>query len=136
MNLNSNIEDALQALDRAKTHVPKDWDYLATDETVMEKVIEMEYFVKPLGDHLGVSKDLLPPLSDLEEDEIKILVEKIIDVWAIYNYHACLPKGLPIRKAYETLLSVWEEPVSCFPTGGFYFDFYDLDLDQYVTTTE
>ena len=132
MNLNKSVAEVLEALDRAKAHVPQDWEYLSTDENVMSQVMEMEYMPKPLGDHLGVSKELFPASTQLEDDEIKIIVEKILDVWAVYHYLADLPEGLPIRIAYETLLSVWDETVSCFPVGNFHFDFYEMELEQYV----
>jgi hypothetical protein len=132
MNLNKSVAEVLEALDRAKAHVPQDWEYLSNDENVMSQVMEMEYMPKPLGDHLGVSKELFPASTLLEDDEIKIIVEKILDVWAVYHYLADLPEGLPIRIAYETLLSVWDETVSCFPVGNFHFDFYEMELEQYV----
>lgn len=132
MNLNKNVAEVLEALDRAKAHVPQDWEYLSNDENVMSQVMEMEYMPKPLSDHLGVSKELFPPSTQLEDDEIKIIVEKILDVWAVYHYLADLPEKLPIRIAYETLLSVWDETVPCFPVGNFYFDFYEMELEQYI----
>ena len=132
MNLNKNVEEVLEALDRAKAHVPQDWEYLSSDENLISQVVEMEYMPKPLGDHLSVSKELFPASTLLEDDEIKIIVEKILDVWAVYHYLADLPEGLPIRIAYETLLSVWDETVSCFPVGNFHFDFYEMELEQYV----
>jgi hypothetical protein len=55
MNLNKNMAEVLEALDCAKAHVPKDWDYLSNDKNIMAQVIEMEYMPKPLSDHLGVS---------------------------------------------------------------------------------
>jgi len=132
MNLNKNITEVLEALDRAKAHVPKDREYLSNDQSIMFQVMEMNYKVKPLSDHLGVGKELFPPSVELEEDEIKIIVEKILDVWAAYHYFADLPKGLPIRIAYDVLLSVWDEEVSCFPFGDFHFDFYEMELEQYI----
>lgn len=132
MDLNKSVVEVLEALDHAKAHVPQDWEYLSNDENVMSQVMEMEYMPKPLGDHLGVSKELFPASTLLEDDEIKIIVEKILDVWAVYHYLADLPEGLPIRIAYETLLSVWDETVSCFPVGNFHFDFYEMELEQYV----
>lgn len=132
MGINKSVAEVLEALDRAKAHVPQDWEYLSNDENVMSQVMEMEYMPKPLGDHLGVSKELFPASTLLEDDEIKIIVEKILDVWAVYHYLADLPEGLPIRIAYEILLSVWDETVSCFPVGNFHFDFYEMELEQYV----
>jgi hypothetical protein len=47
MNLNKNIAAVLEALDRAKAHVPQDWEYLSTDENVMSQVMEMESMLIP-----------------------------------------------------------------------------------------
>lgn len=132
MSSSKSVEEVLDALERAKAHVPQDWEYLAEDESIMEQVIEMEYLPKPLSQHLGVSKELFPASEQLEEDEIKIIVDKILDVWAVYHYLADLPEGLPIRIAYETLLSVWDETVSCYPVGNFHFDFHSLELEKYI----
>lgn len=132
MNVDKNVTEVLEALDRAKALVPQDWEYISNDETIMFQVMELDYKQKPLSEHIGVSKDLFPTSAQLEEDEIKIVVEKILDVWADYHYLADLPEGLPIRIAYETLLSVWDETVPCCPFGNFHFDFYDRELEQYV----
>jgi len=130
--MNKNITEVLEALDRSKANVPKNWEYLADDEEVMSQVIEMEYMLKPLSEHLGVSIELFPSTTELEDDEIKIIVDKMLDTWAVYHYFADLPKGLPIRIAYDTLLSVWDEIVSCYPEGCFHFDFYERELEQYI----
>ncbi len=127
MNINENVAEILQALDRAKTLVPKDWEYLSTDNEIVSQVIEMEFMPKPLSDHLGINKELFPSPAHLEDDEIKLIVDKILDTWAVYNYIADLPNGLSIRLAYEKLLSVWDETVPCFPFGNYYFDFYESD---------
>ena len=97
MNSHTSVADVLAALERSKSFVPKDWDYLATDEDVMAEVMEMEYMEKPLSAHLGVDKDLFPPVAELEEDEVKLIVDRILDLWAAYHYFADLPAGLPIR---------------------------------------
>lgn len=130
MNVNVNIAEVLEALERAKANVPKDWEYLSEDEEIMDQVFEMEYMLQPLSAHLGVSKELFPPANQLEDDEIKIVVDKILEVWAIYHYFADLPEGLPIRIAYKTLLSVWDETVGCCPIGNFHFCFSE-ELEEY-----
>jgi len=42
MNLNKNVTEILEALDRAKANVPQDWEYLSNDENIMAQVMEME----------------------------------------------------------------------------------------------
>lgn len=132
MNIDESLTDILHVLDRSKTNVYKDQDYLAENEEVMMQVMELEFDLKPLGDHLGISIEKFPSVESLEDDEVKILVDKILDTWAAYNYLADLPKGLPIRIAYKTLLSVWNEDVPRIPTGNFHFDFYELELEKYI----
>lgn len=132
MEFAKEVEDVLRILDRSKSFVPKDWDFLSNDEDVIAEVYELEYDLKPLSQHLGVNKDVFPPVEQLERDEIKVIVEKIVEVLAAYNYIADLPEGLPIHIAYTALLSIWEEEVMCCPFGNFHFDFYELDLEQYL----
>lgn len=136
MNSNHDVVEVLKALDRVKSLVPKDWEYLSQDEDVLFQVMEMEYNQKPLSEHLGIDKALFPPPENLEDDEIKAIVDKILETWAVYNYLADLPKGLPIRIAYTALLSVWDETVMSCPIGHVYFDFYEMELDKYVSPSK
>lgn len=131
MEMDEGVMRVLQALEHSKTLVPSDWDYLAEDEAVMEQVMEMNYMERPLSEHLSVPYELFPALEELEDDEVKLIVDKIIDVWAAYNYFADLPDNLPIRIAYTTLLNVWDDIVGCYPTGRCHFDFSYLDYDKY-----
>ena len=130
--MKNDVAEVLKALDSAKARVPTDWKYLSQDENIMFQVMEMDYLIKPLSEHLGVRKEVFPSSAELENDEISMIVEKILDLWATYHYHADLPEGLPIRIAYKTLLSVWDETVGCFPEGNFHFDFYEMELEQYI----
>ena len=132
MNTNKSLADILHALDRSKTNVYKDQEYVAQDEDVMMQVMELEFDLKPLGEHLGMSIEQFPSVESLEDDEVKIIVDKILDTWAAYNYLADLPERLPIRIAYKTLLSVWSEYVPRMPTGNFHFDFYEDELEKYT----
>lgn len=127
-----DINEILNALDMAIARVPNEWSDLSQDENVMRSVMELEYDLKPLSIHLGVSKSLFPKVEELENDELKLLVSKMLDAWAAYNYFADLPDGLPIRIAYKILFDVWDDEVPCIPEGEFHFDFHEMDLEQYV----
>jgi hypothetical protein len=135
MKAESPLTELLTALDLAKTRVP-DWESLASDETVMSQVMELEYQLKPLSEHIGVDRELLPTPEELENDEIKLVVDRILEVWAEYHYFADLPQGMPIRVAYEALLSVWDDVVPSTPAGEFHFDFYDEDFDEFEDDEE
>jgi hypothetical protein len=135
VNTNVEVDHVISALDRSKAQVPKDWDYLSQDLNVMYQFFELDYNSKPLSDHLGIGKELFPAAEQLEDDEIKTIVEKILETWAAYNYIADLPRGLPIRIAYKALLSVWDETVTCCPIGNYHFDFYEMELDRFVDSS-
>ncbi|MBS0655728.1 MAG: hypothetical protein JSR46_08120 [Verrucomicrobia bacterium] len=133
MGKQKDVLEIFKALDRSKALAPTNFAELAPDDVA--QVLELEYQEKPLSEHLGISLEVFLPVEQLENDEVATIVDRILDVWAAYNYAADLPQGLPVRIAYETLLSVWDETVPCIPFGTFHFDFYDRDLDQYVCKT-
>lgn len=134
MYLNKKMTKALEALEHSIKNVPQDWNELCQNEEVMEQVMEMAYDLKPLSKQIGVSKNLLPAVVELEDDEIKQLVDKIRETWAAYHYFAEFPEGLNVRVAYECLLSLWDETVACCPEGNLHFDFSIMeqfdDLDD------
>ncbi|MBS0636553.1 MAG: hypothetical protein JSS12_03500 [Verrucomicrobia bacterium] len=130
MHQQNEILEVLKALDRSVALAPTNSEELANDEDVFMQVIELDYQEKPLSEHLGVSKEVFLPVQQLEDDEIALIVERILDAWDAYNYAAELPEGLPIRKVYETLLSVWDEKVPGIPFGTYHFDFYDSDFGK------
>lgn len=132
MTLNFEVEEVLQALESAKARAPQVWEGLLEDPEVMMQIMEMEYNVKPLYEHLGIRKEVFPPVEKLECDEVKAIVEKILDVWSSFHYLADLPEKLPIRIAYTALLSVWEEMVMCCPVGNVHFEFHHMHLDKYI----
>jgi uncharacterized protein YecE (DUF72 family) len=119
---NQNLADILEALETSKIRAPKDQEYVEEiDEEIMAQVIELEYDPKPLGDHLGISLEQLPAVGDLENDELEILVGKILDTWAAYNYFADFSNNVSIRIAYKELLNVWNDETPRTTTGRYHF---------------
>lgn len=136
--MSKEIEPVLDILDEAIKKVPSylaEWDENPAGFEL--HILEIEYGdEKPLGERLGVDKSVLPAAGELEEDEIDLLVEKIQDLWEAYHYLAEFPEGMPVRKAYEALLSVWDEPVMACTTGRFHFDFYGFEDGKYFQYDE
>ncbi len=130
MNIQKDIAEILNALDRSRALAPLNCDEAMINDEIFAKVIELEYQEKPLSIHLGVSKDLFLPAVHLEDDEIAIIVDRMLDTMDAYNYVADLPEGLTIRVAYNALLNIWDEIVPCIPFGTYHFDFYDLDSGE------
>ena len=131
---NNCIELVIAALDKSIAQVPNELDArLDLNPYIREQIHEMEYGEeKPLGDHLGVSRALFPPVDQLEEDEIKIIVLKILETWEVYHFRILLPEGVPVRIAYQVILSVWEYKTRCVPIGYMNLDLSNLNLDNYV----
>jgi len=124
----NEVLEILKALDRSIALAPTDSEELANDIDVFMQVVELDYQEKPLGEQLSISKEVFLPVHELEDDEVALIVERILDAWDAYNYVAEFPEGMPVRKAYETLLSVWDEKVPGIPFGTYHFDFYDSDF--------
>ena len=131
------VKNLLQALENAKQRVPMSQDDMETlrnyDFDYPIHLLELEFGEdKALSERLGVSRNMFPPEPELDDDEIKAVVNKILEVWALFNYYADFPHGLRLRKAYRSLLEVWDDQVMSCITGSFHFDFYDSELEKYV----
>lgn len=133
MTMKRYIEQLVEDLEEAKNHAPPENPELELleDENALFELLELGEEI-PLSERLGIPKKAFPPENQLNDNEIKLLVEKILELWGAYHYLADLPKGLPVRIAYKTLMSVWEDPVPYCALGNFHFDFYSHELDQYV----
>ncbi len=126
--MRTQIIQILDVLEIARKRVPSYMAAWLDNDPDILHLLEIELGEeKPLCERLGVSKGIFPPVDDLDDDEVEVLVAKIQELWAVYHYLAEFPSGVSTRKAYDTLLSVWEEPVMMFATGRFHFDFYDID---------
>lgn len=132
-------DEMIESLLRAKNEAPKDLDkFLNMDSSFDLHLFELEMWEmnvtpeKSMGDRLGIKLESFPMTAELEEDEIKAIVDKIIEVFALHHCIPDLPVGLPCRIAYEALQSIWNDPVTIFASGHFHFDFCSLDLDQHI----
>ncbi len=132
-------DEIIQNLMRAKDEAPRDLDqFINNDSNFDLHLLELDLWEmdvipeKSMGERMGIKLESFPEVEELEEDEIKTIVDGIVDIWSQYHCVANLPAGLPYRIAYETLLSVWNEPVTIFASGHFHFDYCDIDFDQYI----
>ena len=128
--MQEKVTQLLKVLDNAKKKAPKEmaiWQNHKDNFPV--HILEIELVTeKPLCERLGVSKGVFPPVESLEEDEVKVILDKTLELWAEYHYYADLIDEYPLRKAYRMLLNVWEEPVPLYATGEFHFDFYSEEI--------
>jgi len=124
--MREQVTQLLEVLEIARKKVPPQMAAWQNHEDNFPlHILEIELGTdKPLCERLGVSKGVFPSVEELEEDELEVIVDKILELWADYHYYAEVLEGYPRRKAYTMLLSVWEEAVPMYATGGFHFDFY------------
>lgn len=137
MPFSKNVSNILGALENSKQRIPlskSDLERLkACNADFPLYLLELEFCAdKSMEERLGISKSMFIPEPELDNTEIKALVDKILDVWSEFNYFAEFPNGLPLRIAYKKLLEVWDEPVMSCMMGSFHFDFYAEELEQYV----
>lgn len=129
-----SYDQLIEKLQHEKVRAPKHWDQFLNPETNCDfHLLELEFgSEKPMSERLGILTESFPSPEELEDDEIKTIITMILEVWEHYHYVADFPTGLPYRTAYEALLSIWDEPVMCLASGHFHFDFYEMELEQYV----
>ena len=133
--MQEKINQLLEILDVAKKNVPPEFEAWKDHKDSFDvHILELELGEdKPMNERLGVSKGVFPPVEQLEDDELILIVDKILELWGAHHYYAEILEGYPARKAYPLLLSVWEEPVPVCTVGGYHFDFYsDEDLHEYL----
>lgn len=133
MSLRRYVEQILEDLEEAKNQAPQEIHELQhlEDEDSLFKLLELGDEL-PLSERLGIPKKIFPPENKLDDQEVQLLVDKILELWESFHYLADFPKGLPIRIAYKTLMDVWDDRVPYCALGHFHFDFCNHDLDQYV----
>ena len=119
------IEDMQQA---AKNLPAKPYLELSEDDECLRGVIEYESIEpKPMQEWFGIDKANFPPAEKLSNDELELMVKEIIKLWHAYNFDPVLPKNLPARIAYQTLVNYFDKPVTWVSEGIIGIEFCEYD---------
>lgn len=126
--LNHLIEDMQQAA----TNLPaKPYLELSEDDECLRGVIEYESIEpKPMQEWFGIDKANFPPAEKLSNYELRLLVKEIIKLWHAYNFDPVLPKNLPARIAYQTLVNYFDKPVTWVSEGIIGVEFCEYDPEN------
>ena len=126
------ITQLIEDMHRAAENLPaKPYYDIPQEAEGIEYVIEWENAIaKPMQEWFGIDKANFPPAEKLSKDELKLMVEKIIELWNAYNFAPVLPYDVPDELVYKALVSKFDEPVEWLSEGCCYIEFCDYDEDN------
>lgn len=106
---------------------------------------EMEMFEKdegiPVMEYSKIYKENLPPPDQLNIKQVKVLVEKLSQLLAKWNFHLEFPERLPAKKKYKLIYAHWEEfNIPAFD-WHFHYDFCsgtceECEVEKYCETAK
>lgn len=84
-------------------------DYIAEWE-MAPQVLMAELF--------GIAANQFPPAEKLTGKQMVLLVDKILELWFVFNFDTIIPDGVPIEIVYSAIIKRWkEEPVTYISEG-------------------
>lgn len=126
--LNQLIADMKEA---AENLPPKPIYDIPPEAEGIEYVIEWENATeKPMHEWMGIGKENFPPPEKLSNDELDMMVDEILKLWAAYNIHADLPENLPAGIAYKLLVDYFDKPVAWISEGTLHVEFCDYEPEN------
>lgn len=126
--INQLIDDIRKAAESLPT---KPFMELLEDEECLRGVMEYETVEpKPMHEWFGIHKTVFPPADRLTKDQLKIMVDEILKLWAAYNFEATLPDKLPADIAYTTLVNHFDKPVIWISEGIIGIEFCSNEPDN------
>lgn len=127
------IEHLLEILQEAHTNRPAPRQlFLPEDMEGLEDLIDLEMSLdeeeKTMENIFGVPKLYFPPENRLTDEQIKRVIEGIIELWRVFNYEPVFRAGeFTAREQYTKLVEQWEETHPLFrgTNGTWYIEMYD-----------
>lgn len=94
-----------------------------------------------LGVQCGLTVEQFPPEEQLEDEEIRGIIDAFVEMLQTRNMSVDMPEKVPLRKAYPIIINLLNEEAWYFPTGTFHFDFCtgyapDCELGEYCPCLE
>ncbi len=122
------ITDMRQA---ASNQPPKTYCDIPPETGGIEYVIEWENAKsKPMQEWLGISKENFPPPETLTDDQLAMMLDEILKLWATWRLYPNLPGDLPTAIAYKVLTDFFDKPIAWVSQGGMILNLCDLDTDN------
>ncbi|MCK4699401.1 MAG: hypothetical protein KAT38_03680, partial [Bacteroidales bacterium] len=115
----------------AKNLPAKPYLELSEEDECLRGVMEYESIEpKPMQEWFGIDKANFPPAEKLSNDELELMVKEIITLWHAYNFDPVLPKNLPARIAYQTLVSYFDKTINWVSEGVIGVEFCEYDPEN------
>jgi len=81
---------------------------------------------------LGIPQIYFPPEEMLSDEQIRMLIQGIIDLWHVFHYEADFRQGeFTEREQYTKLVNCWEKTYPLFrgTSGNCHIEMYDYELN-------
>lgn len=132
MALFDYIPVLLEDLAAAKSRVPDVPKCLYDDYgPELSYVVEWERApYRKMSELFGIPKEAFPPVEQLNESDLKKIVEAVLDLWQAFNFVAELPDRLPARWAYKVLVERWDEEVQYLSEGTMHIEFCSYETQS------
>jgi hypothetical protein len=83
-----------------------------TSEIDVEDIayLEEEFYgtEQPLSEIVGIPREQLPPLYQLTDQQITLLVEEMIKLLHYFNFNPVIPDGVDDKTIYQLLCDTWD----------------------------
>jgi len=135
------ISDILNAQMAPLTTAEKEKISFEEEMEAIENYAEGRNIPPILGIQCGLTPDQFPPGDQLEEDEIRQIIDAFSQMLQTRNMSVDMPKRVPVRIAYPIIINLLNEEAWYFPTGTYHFDFCtgyapDCELGEYCSCKE
>ena len=107
--------------------LPEDMECLRDEIDLEMSLEEEEHTMERI---LGIEQVYLPPENRLSDEQIRLLIDGITDLWSEFHYAPVFRKGdLTEREQYTKLVNSWKKtyPLIRCEDGTWYIEMYDYE---------
>lgn len=122
------IEQLIDDFKEAQNHVPPD-PKLGTEnsyEEFEEKMFAIETAPDVTAKALfGISYEEIPPAEKLSKNQMRQIMEAMIEMLTAFNFYIELPQNVPLQLQYKLLRDFFSEDIHYMPGFTHHLDFCD-----------
>jgi hypothetical protein len=135
------IADILKAHRTPLTAAEKENFTFEEEMEAIENYAEGRNIPSPFSVQCGITVEQFPPEEQLEDDEIRQILDALEQMFLSRNMSVDMPENVPIRKAYPLIINLLNEEAWYFPTGTLHHDFCtgyapECELGEYCPCLE
>ena len=139
-----NVTQLLEMLEEAKQNRPAPL-YLELPEDISDLEMSMAEEEQTMESIFGIEQIYLPPENLLSDEQIRLLIDGITDLWHEFHYNPVFFRGeFTEREQYTKLVNYWKEtvPLVRYDDSTLHIEMYDYenywdeDEQRYLTDEE